>query len=325
MSRLLLIAAALAFLLRPAIAHESLPGYLEILEEQPQTYRVFWRVPALDGVPPAIAFAPPSTCRALGETTAPLTPGSLTEQWRMRCTQPLAGQTIAIDGLDNTLLDVLVRIKFRSGAEVSHIVRPLESSFVVEHDGSGAAGYLLLGIEHILYGLDHLLFVLGLLLLVRNTRRLIKTITAFTIAHTITLSLAAFGLVRVPVPFTEAAIALSILFIATEMRRARRPAATFTQLHPWTVAFAFGLLHGFGFAGSLAKLGLAPSRIPLALLLFNCGVEAGQLAVIAVFLSFLWCVRHLEFRRPAWSEWSVSYAFGSVSAFWFIQRCVNLY
>jgi hydrogenase/urease accessory protein HupE len=246
----------------------------------------------------------------------------------MQCQPTLIGQSIAIAGLDRTLLDVLVRVKFRDGREVSHIVRPLESSFVLEQPNANApqAGeYLMLGIEHILYGVDHLLFVVGLLLLVRSAPMLLKTVTAFTVSHSITLSLAAFGFVRVPAHVTEVLIALSIVFLAYEMTRKGTSALSLTQRRPWVVAFAFGLLHGFGFASTLARLGLPVQRIPLALLLFNCGVEIGQLAAVSVFLSFVWCLGRLEIRKPRWTDWGLSYAFGSVATFWFIQRCVNLF
>jgi hydrogenase/urease accessory protein HupE len=325
----LLIAAALCWVAtHNALAHESLPGYLEIFEQSRSLYQVFWRIPAIEGVPPAIAFEPPPACHVVGGTNAPLAPGSLIENWTMRCERTLIGQTIDIAGLDRTLLDVLVRVKFQDGTEVSHIVRPLESSFVLDKPNATALNareYFVLGIEHILYGVDHLLFVLGLLLLVRSVPMLLKTITAFTVSHTITLSLAAFGFVHVPAHVTEAVIALSIVFLAYEMTRKTTPDLSLARCHPWVVAFAFGLLHGFGFAGTLARLGLPRHSIPLALLLFNCGVEVGQLAAVVTFLTFVWCLRQLEIPKPRWTDWGLSYGFGSVASFWFIQRCVNLF
>ena len=328
MMRLLRFALVLVALSAALFAHESLPGFLEINEQSPNEYAVFWRVPAIEGVPPAIAFSAPSGCKEIGNTQAPLTPGSLIQHWAMRCDTSLIGKQIKILDLDRTLLDVLVRVRFRDGREISHIARPLEASFVLEPSPENSKtdrSYLLLGIEHILYGIDHLLFVLGLLLLVESRRALIKTITAFTVAHTITLSLATVGLIRVSTLAAEAVIALSLVFVGYEMANKCAARQGFTQRHPWTVAFSFGLLHGLGFAATLTRLGLSSSDVPRALLLFNCGVELGQLAVVAAALSFFWSLRQLEIPKPRWADWGVSYAFGSVASFWFIQKCANLF
>jgi hydrogenase/urease accessory protein HupE len=191
--------------------------------------------------------------------------------------------------------------------------------------GSGSVAdaarrYLDLGIEHILLGVDHLLFVFGLLLLVRGPWMLIKTITAFTLAHSLTLALATLGLVEVPPRPVDAAIALSIMFLGAEILRARQGRRGLTASRPWVVAFAFGLLHGLGFAGALTQLGLAPREIPLALLFFNVGVELGQLIFVATCLALAWALRQLRVVWPRWAEPLPAYAMGTVAAFWFIER-----
>ncbi|GAH16014.1 unnamed protein product, partial [marine sediment metagenome] len=211
----------------------------------------------------------------------------------------LAGETITIDGLTATQIDVMVRIKFADGSTQSAILRPASPSFTVpspETKATIAWIYMRLGIEHILQGIDHLLFVLGLLLIVGSRYTLIKTITAFTIAHSITLGIATLGYASAPVPPLNAAIALSILFLGPEILRAWRGETSFTIRHPWVVAFAFGLLHGFGFASGLTTIGLSSTEIPVALLLFNVGVEIGQLffVMIIVMLERSFCI--LEIR-----------------------------
>jgi hypothetical protein len=188
-----------------------------------------------------------------------------------------------------------------------------------------------LGIEHILLGIDHLLFVLALLLLVRGIGRLIATITAFTVAHSITLAAATLGFVNVPSAPIEATIALSILFVATELARVAtkgapalvRSSSTLTTQFPWAVAFTFGLLHGFGFAGALSEVGLPAHAIPLALLFFNVGVELGQLAFIAVVLVGAWALRRTALDPPAWAPRLAAYVIGSVAAFWVFERTLT--
>jgi hydrogenase/urease accessory protein HupE len=191
--------------------------------------------------------------------------------------------------------------------------------------GSGSAAdaarrYVALGIEHILVGIDHLLFVLGLLLIVSGPWMLIKTITAFTLAHSITLALATLGFVDLPSGPVEAAIALSIVFLGAEILRARQGRPGLTTRRPWVVAFAFGLLHGLGFAGALTAIGLPPGEIPLALLFFNVGVEIGQLMFVAAFLALACVLRQLQVIWPRWAEPLPAYAIGTVAAFWFIER-----
>jgi hydrogenase/urease accessory protein HupE len=183
-----------------------------------------------------------------------------------------------------------------------------------------AAAYLTLGVEHILTGIDHLLFVLALLLLTRGTWRLVKTVTAFTVAHSITLGLATLGIVHVPSKPVEAIIALSIVFVAAEIVQARRGHQGLAARVPWIVAFTFGLLHGFGFAGALSETGLPAGHIPVALLFFNLGVEAGQLLFVAAMLAVMACARHIQMVWPRWAGLVPPYAIGGLASFWVIQR-----
>ena len=230
------------------------------------------------------------------------------------------------------MTDVLVRIEDRSGATQTERLTPTKHSFVLK--GTASAGevaitYLFLGIEHILLGFDHLLFVLALVILVRDWRRVAITVTAFTVAHSITLAAATLGFVHVPGPPVEATIALSIMLVAAEIVNARRGQPSLTARWPWLVAFAFGLLHGFGFAGALSEVGLPQHAIPLALLFFNLGVEVGQLAFVAGVMTLAWAVQWLAARRfepaqvqQAFARFDVAaaYVIGAPATFWLIER-----
>jgi hydrogenase/urease accessory protein HupE len=239
----------------------------------------------------------------------------------------IGGQDVWIENLDATPLDVLVRIEFLDGRSFTKILRPEKPRISIpSREGSAkiAWTYLQLGVEHILLGVDHLLFVLGLLLIVANRRMLLKTITSFTIAHSITLAIATLGYASAPVLPLNAAIALSILFLGPEVVRVRRGETSFTIRHPWVVAFAFGLLHGFGFASGLATMGLPSSEIPVALLLFNVGVEIGQIFFVLLVIMLERSFRVLEVQWARWVPAVPGYVVGSLGAFWFIQRTVVL-
>ena len=238
----------------------------------------------------------------------------------------LDGWEVTVHGLQATMTDVLVRIALTDGRVVSRLLRPDAPSFVFgpETAGPAAGGYFVLGVKHILFGIDHLLFVLALVLIVRGVPLLVKTITAFTVAHSITLALATLGFVKIPSAPVEAIIALSIVFVASEIVRSWRGERGLTERAPWIVAFTFGLLHGFGFAGALSQVGLPQNDIPLALLLFNIGVEAGQLAFVAVVLAILAVVRRIRLPALEWARLAPPYAIGTVAMFWVIQRIAAL-
>ncbi len=311
-----------------APAHDVRAAYLELRESGPETWEALWKVPARgDDLRLGIYVELPSDCTPVTEPRAAVANNAYTERWTAKCAGGLAGGEIRIAGLTATSTDVLVRIERLGGTTQVTRLTPSSPSFLVETAPGAlevARTYLLLGIEHILGGIDHLLFVLALLLLVQGTRRLVATVTAFTVAHSVTLAGATLGFVHVPGPPVEAAIALSIVFVAAEIVHSRRGEAGLTERYPWIVAFAFGLLHGFGFAGALAEVGLPPTAIPVALLFFNVGVELGQLAFVAAVFGVLAmagrAARRTAFTPPVWAWRVPPYAIGTVAAFWLIQR-----
>jgi hydrogenase/urease accessory protein HupE len=241
----------------------------------------------------------------------------------LTCPGRLSGSTIRIAGLEDTVTNVLVRVYHAEGSEETHLVHP-SAPYVVIRGTAGVAqrarSYIQLGIEHIMLGVDHLLFVLGLLLIVRDRWMLVKTISAFTVAHSITLAAATLGYASVPAPPLNATIALSILFLGPEVVRTWRGQTSLTIRKPWLIAFAFGLLHGFGFASGLTATGLPRGEIPLALLLFNVGVEIGQLAFVCLVLLLERSFRQLKLRWPAWVAHAPGYLVGSLGAFWTLER-----
>jgi hydrogenase/urease accessory protein HupE len=289
---------------------------------------MLWKVPGLGGnLRLGIYVDLPAGCTNVTQPRASMVNNAYTERWTVKCTGGLTGGTIHIDGLSATTTDVLVRLqRLDRTAQVTRLT-PSAPSFVVEaapHAVQVARTYLVLGVEHILGGVDHLLFVLALVILVKGTRRLIATVTAFTLAHSLTLAGATLGFVHMPGPPVEAAIALSIVFVAAEIIRSRQGNAGLTEKFPWIVAFSFGLLHGFGFASALNEVGLPQSAIPVALLFFNVGVEVGQLLFIAAVFTVIALARRVTRRigmsQPVWAWRVPPYAIGSVAAFWIIQR-----
>jgi hypothetical protein len=305
-------------------AHELRPAYLQLWETSTDTYDVFWKVPALgDSMRLGLHVEIPSACSTLTQPSGIFSGGAYTERWSVNCQGSLSGSSIRIDGLSATLTDVLVRVEHSDGSAQVTRLTPSASSFVVEAAPGRfevAHSYLLLGIEHILTGVDHLLFVSGLLLLVNGVRRLLMTVSAFTLSHTVTLTLATLGFVHVPAAPVEAVIALSILFVAYEVLRKNESPQGLAQRKPWLVAFSFGLLHGLGFAGGLSAAGLPAGHIPLALGFFSAGVEVGHFSFVAIARTAMVAVRRLTVSFPAWSWRLPPYAIGSVSAYWLIAR-----
>ncbi len=307
-----------------AVAHESRPAYLEIKEIAAGRYSVLWRTPVLSGQRLPVALQLPPALVARGEPVLQQLNDSLVERRVVEGDLDQLGDApIEFIGLQGTITDVLVRVKRRDGSEQTALVRPSAARFVpnVRQSGWAVAGaYLKLGIEHILFGFDHLLFVLALLMLCRSTRQLIQTVTAFTVAHSITLALATLGIVQVPQRPVEAVIALSIVFVAQEVIQARRGVAGLSARAPWIVAFVFGLLHGFGFAGALSEVGLPQGQIPLALLFFNLGVEGGQLLFVGVVLGGLALLRRARIGWPPQAALAAPYAIGCLAMFWVFER-----
>lgn len=323
--RLLATLLMVCFLIVPtALAHESRPAYLELKETGPGDYSVLWRTPVLSGQRLNVVLTLPPGVRNLRDPVVMELPGSLVERrWISAGPQSLAGRRIEFVGLQFTITDVLARIELQDGRSWTIIARPAEPWIEITAALSGwqvAGEYVAQGIRHILLGADHLLFVLGLLLIVLNGWTLVKTITAFTIAHSITLASATLGYLSVPAPPVEAAIAISILFLGPEIVRRWRGGTSFTIRHPWVVAFAFGLLHGFGFASALTSAGLPPSDVPLALLYFNIGVELGQLGFIGLVILLQYALNLVPLAWPRWVTVIPGYTVGGMGAFWTIQR-----
>jgi hydrogenase/urease accessory protein HupE len=329
LNRINLLLVWLVCLLSPAIthAHESRPAYLEITEVQQAIYDITWRRPARGDRVLAMQPVFPEHCAIQGKVANYLYSGAHTSRWSLECKdRGLADQTIAIDGLAQTITDVLVRIQFLDGTTLTQILKPNATAFVVEGSPDSwkvMADYFVLGVEHILGGIDHLLFVLCLLLIVKGNWLLVKTITAFTIAHSITLAMATLGFVKVPQAPIEAMIALSILFLAVELVKQQKGESDIAIRAPWIVAFIFGLLHGFGFAGALAEVGLPQADIPLALLMFNAGVEAGQLLFIAGVIIIIHVWKYMTRLELTWLPKVTVYAIGSTASFWVIERTMS--
>ena len=309
-------------------AHDARPAYLEIKETSPNKFSVLWRTPVLAGMRLPVVITMPNDVRNLKEPVVQELADSLIErQWIVAGANGLPGKRIEFKGLQATITDVLVRVEMLDGRKWTTLVHPSQSWVELTAAPSRfevAVAYLRLGIEHIWTGVDHLLFILALMILVKGTRRLIATVTAFTIAHSITLAGATLGFVHVPQRPVEACIALSIIFVACEIVHAREGRRGLTEQWPWIVAFTFGLLHGFGFAGALSEVGLPQTAIPVALLFFNVGVEIGQLLFIAAILGLMalgrWFVRLEAIPRPSWAWRVAPYSIGGIAAFWMVQR-----
>jgi len=327
-----LLILALSLLALPALAHRLSPAYLGLTETSPGVYDVEWKVSIPGGLADVLEPRIPEGCRVDGNVRTYLVADARLQHGVIACDGGIAGREVAVDGLRATDTDVLVRIAFADGSSFTHRLVPWAPEVTVPARAGAAAvisTYLVLGVEHILLGIDHLLFVLALLLIVRGVGRLVATITAFTVAHSITLGAATLGLANVPSAPVEATIALSILFLATELAR-RGPANAgapedLTTRFPWLVAFSFGLLHGFGFAGALAEVGLPQHAVPLALLFFNVGVELGQLVFVAAVLALGWVWRRSALPVPAVGARVTAYVIGTVSAFWAIERTAAIF
>jgi len=304
-------------------AHELRPAYLEITEAVLNSYSVVWKVPARGEYRLSLHVRLPENC---AETTPPVTTNidsAMTSRWEVRCAGGLVGDTIGIDGLVATYTDALVRIVRTDGTVQTVRLTPDFPDMTVTAAPTAtetARTYFLLGIQHILLGLDHLLFVLALLLLIRDSRTLVATITAFTVAHSVTLALAALGLAAAPQPPVESLVALSIVFVASEIIRKQQGHADLSSRYPWIIAFLFGLLHGFGFGGALREIGLPQKDVPLALLTFNLGVEVGQLIFVALALAAIGSLRLLLMLKTEHPRLAMAYVIGSLSAVWFVQR-----
>lgn len=301
--------------------HELRPAYLEMQESTPGQFQVSWKVPARGPnrkLPLQLQF--PTQCEISSVVRSHYTGDAWVEYFTVNCQKGISGGELFIDGLSATLTDVLVRVSTIDGSVNIYRVTASEPKLrMLSKQGKGRVItlYLKLGIEHILGGVDHLLFVLVLMLFIQDRWKLVGAITAFTVAHSITLAAATLGFMHIPAPPVEACIALSIVFVAREILRKEQGKISLSESYPWIVAFSFGLLHGFGFAGGLAETGLPQTDIPFAVLFFNVGVEIGQLLFVAAALVI---IRLFSLRNKKPIEQFVTYSIGSVAAFWVIER-----
>ena len=311
-----------------AAAHEVRPGYLELSESAPNRFAVVWKQPLRAGGSPGIAgrrlrIDPvfPDSCLSSAVAPPELTSGALLERFSLDCADGLVGQSLGVDGLARTLTDVLLRIHFRDGRSLTHLLRPESPTlFIAPEQSSAVLTYLRMGVEHLIFGYDHILFVVGLLFLVRGPRQLLQVVTSFTVAHSITLALSSLNVLTLAPAPVEAGIALSLLFLASELMRPRVQRSPLASRRPWLMSFGFGLLHGFGFAGALAEIGLPGDAAALALLLFNLGVEIGQLLIIAAVLGGVWLVGIAGVRVPSAVVRAPIVLMGVLSAYWLIER-----
>jgi hypothetical protein len=328
-------ALGLAAMLCPtgAGAHEVRPAYLELTEVSAGRFEVLWKQPILPSGDPALALRLPlepwlpEQCTQVSRALPELTESVLLERWVVTCADAgLHGAAVEIAGLPRTLTDVLLRVRWLDGSAADHLLRPESprvSLSVGTAPGVRIPAYLRLGVEHLLFGFDHILFVVGLMFFVQRPRQLLLVVTAFTVAHSITLALSTLGVVTLSQRPVEAVIALSILLLAVELTRGTGTGSPMGRW-PWAIAFGFGLLHGFGFAGALSEIGLPQEARALALFLFNVGVEIGQLVVVGILLALVGLVRLSRVELPVFATQVPVYVMGVVSAYWFIDRVVAI-
>lgn len=314
----------------PAAGHALEPGFLELRALGGEVWRAFWKVPQVGTGPMPIVAVLPESCDARRPPEPRFDGTAHVAAWVATCPGGIEGGAIRIEGLERTETDVLVRYELAPGTAESRRLTAARTGFVVP-EPQGAWGifatYGALGVDHILKGIDHLMFVFALVILIRDGRRLVGAVTAFTLAHSLSLAAAALGWLVVPAPPVEAAVALSIMFLAAELLRPAGEGLGLTERFPWIVAFAFGLLHGLGFARALLEVGLPEGEVPLALFAFNLGIEAGQLAFIVlvaavgVLLGRLYPELMTSARRPGGRGiGTAAYAMGGVAAVWFVGR-----
>jgi hydrogenase/urease accessory protein HupE len=307
-------------------AHEIRPAYLAMEETVGGVFDVSWKVPAQGDQRMGLYARLPASCAPKSDPIASIADAAYIEHWTALCSEGLKGQMIVIDGLTATLTDVLVRIAWRDGSVEVARLTPEAPSFVTKGAQTGwqvAGTYFRLGVDHILSGLDHLLFVFALILLIDDRWMLFKTITAFTVAHSLTLAGATLGLFSLPQKPVEAAIALSIVFLAVELVKSKPGELRLSERLPWLVAFTFGLLHGFGFAGALMDTGLPQTDVPLALLTFNLGVEAGQLLFVALVLLLFHALRAIVAGSLPALRLLAAYGIGTASMLWLFSRLAS--
>lgn len=305
-----------------AQAHEFRPGHLQLKEVDEETtrYYVLWKKPILLNTTVELTpqFAP--ECKITNVAPPKVGNVALIYHWKTNC--DLGQTSIRINGLTYSHTDVLVSLEQLDGDKSSYVLRPDEPTLNLQKQAVPALSYFVIGIEHLVFGIDHVLFVIGLFLFIRDPITLVKTITAFTISHSITLALSVLEFVKLDQAPTEAVIALSIFFLASELARDESQRSRLTQGRPWVMAFVFGLLHGLGFAGALTDIGLPKDDLWLSLLLFNLGIEAGQVAVILILAACAWFLTRLGWQRMF--NKTAAWGMGCLATFWTIDRTLLL-
>lgn len=314
----------------PAGAHEVRPAYLEIAERADGSLDILWRQPVAGDR--ALPLRPQISAGWLSQrpTMSLREPDALTKKWHVETGhEPVEGQTVSVEGLSRSITDVLLTIRRSDGTMTTHMLTPGEPTLVVKRErgktGFAVPAYVGQGVHHIWGGYDHLLYVLALLLLVDGWRRLLATLTAFTLAHSMTLAASVLGWVNVPAAPVEAIIALSILCVAVELLHMQRGLSGLSARFPWVVAFGFGLLHGLGFASALREVGLPPDAIPMALLLFNVGIEIGQIAFVCLVSTALLALGRMHPGTPARLRALAPYPIGIMAAFWSVERAIDAF
>jgi len=323
-----LILCLLAVLIGTAAqADELRPGYLELAQQDVSEWRIVWKAPIKGGVTPETQPILPDNCKLVADMQREVLQLAVISRGTISCDGGLAGKRIGLSNFAGAQNDVLVRIAakaeptqaFRLTADQPMVDIPTKTE---NGNGNVAWTYFVIGIEHIVFGIDHLLFVLCLVLLIRGGWMVAKTVTAFTIAHSITLAGVTLGWFGLPQQPVEVVIALSIIFLAVEIVKKDPENPRLSERIPWVVAFLFGLLHGFGFAGALNEIGLPEGEVPTALLTFNLGVEAGQLAIVLVAIALLYVIQNIRAQILPPMVRLCSYAIGIIASVWFIERLI---
>jgi hydrogenase/urease accessory protein HupE len=320
------MALSLALIAAQVFADEVRPAYLELNAQSDNSFNIVWKQPVVENRRLPIDPIFPLDCE-LHETSPPeLTGTALLKRWQTNC--DLSQADIEIVGLRTSITDVMVRYIKADGTINTYMVQPADPILRLGSANTDSVGYLMIGIEHLIGGIDHVLFVIGLVLFIRSPWMLLKTITAFTVAHSITLALSILGIVSLPQAPVEAVIALSIVFLARELAQPGEQRSALTRSSPWLMAFAFGLLHGLGFAGVLREIGLPEDALFSSLLLFNVGIEIGQLIVVGALIFALWLWRKVTnglSLSPRLLNSSAAYVMGSVAMYWTIDRTLLLF
>lgn len=323
----LMLALMLALVAAFPVAADTLrPGYIEWTETSAQRWRLVWQLPVQPDTDATIRPTLPTICSFTGDTERNISAAAVISRAEVTCSADVAGASIGLRGLEQTQTDVIVRIAPLGGPVQTLRLTPAQPTTVIAAQPGRwqvAGSYFRLGIGHIVLGYDHLLFVLAFVLLLDGVWRIAAAVTAFTIAHSITLAGSILGVVGLPAAPVESVIALSILFLATEILKKQPGAPRLSERAPWIVAFAFGLLHGFGFAGALSEIGLPEDEVPMALLAFNLGVEAGQIAIVLTGAALLTLLRRFAARLEPETIRAAAYAIGITAGIWFVERLLG--